>query len=107
MVVIVGEAIVDDVFVELKLDTGIQEYVFNPVAVSVALLPIQIVDDGLVVKLGKGFIVTKTVSLDLQLNALLDVKIYVFVKAVDVVFVCETVGEEDVIELKPKAGDHE
>ena len=97
----------DAVFVELKLIGGVQEYVFPPKAERFVLLPKQIVDDGLTVKLGKGFIVIKTVSLDLQLNALLVVNIYVFVKAVEVVFVCETVGEDEVIELSPKAGDHE
>ncbi len=77
--VLVGLAIVDEVFVELKLNAGVQEYVFPPEAKRVTLLPKQIVDDGDTIKLGKGFTVTKTVSLFLQPKVFVAVTTYVFV----------------------------
>ena len=73
--VLVGLAIVDEVFVELKLNAGVQEYVFPPEAKRVTLLPKQIVDDGDTIKLGKGFTVTKTVSLALQPKVFVEVTI--------------------------------
>ena len=89
-----------DPVVVLRDVDGLHEYVFAPVAVSVAFCPVQIVIFGETVNTGIGFIVTVTCAVDVHPDAS-PVTVYVVVED------GLAVTLEPVVELKLVEGLHE
>jgi hypothetical protein len=86
--------------VELRFVAGDHVYVLAPLAVSVALCPMQMVGFGVTVTTGIGFTVTVTCAVAVHPRTS-PVTVYV------VVVVGFAVTVAPVVELKPVAGDHE
>ena len=91
----------------LRVADGDHEYVLAPLAVSLIPVPRQIYAlFGVTLMVGLGSTVTCTASVAEQLLELVVVRKYVCIVVVDPV-VNDTVGLDEVVELKPVPGVHE